>query len=548
MKKLLYISIILACTACSYQSEEADLVIHNAKIYAVDEGFNVYKAMAIKDGKILELGAEREILNKYNAKETFNAGAYTIYPGFIDAHCHFYKYGLSLQQVNLVGTGSWEEVLEKCVWHHQQHPTEWITGRGWDQNDWANNAFPDNTELDSLFPNNPVLIRRVDGHAAIANTIALQQAGITTETNIEGGIVEVKNGQLTGLLVDNAVDAVLDIIPEPSQEESIRALMNAQDNCFAVGLTTVDDAGLDKEDIELIDQLHQQNTLKMRVYAMVSDTKENLEHYLGTGPIKTERLNVRSFKFYADGALGSRGACLLEPYADVDSTHYGLMLSEEAHFKQCAQDLFDQGFQMNTHCIGDSANRLMLDIYGSVLGGTNDYRWRIEHAQVIAPNDFEKFAAYTIIPSVQSTHCTSDMYWAGDRVGPERVKGAYAYKKLLQQNGLVALGTDFPVEDIAPLKTFYAAVARKDAKGYPGGGFQKEHALTRQEALKGMTIWAALSNFEEYEKGSLEPGKYADFVMLEKDILEIPEEELLQVKVIATYVNGESVYNANAIQ
>jgi predicted amidohydrolase YtcJ len=324
-------------------------------------------------------------------------------------------------------------------------------------------------------------------------------------------------------------------------------------------LTTVDDAGLMKYEIDAIDELQKQGKLKMRVYAMLSDSTPNYKYYLEKGPYKTDRLNVCSFKFYADGALGSRGACLLKPYADK-KVWKGFLLNTPDHFSEKAKIMIDKGFQMNTHCIGDSAVRLLQHIYmfpygykenkdGSIsMTICNDClsskkaRWRIEHYQVINRKDLEN--AQNVIPSVQPTHATSDMYWAKDRLGNERVKYAYAYKDLLKAAGLLALGTDFPVEDISPFKTFYAAVFRKDSKGFPEGGFQMENALTREETIKGMTIWAAYSNFEEKEKGSLEKGKFADFVILDTDIMKCSEKNILTSKVLSTYLNGEKVYSA----
>jgi len=538
---LITILILTSLSSC-LMKEETDLIIHNATIYTVDNTFSKAAAMAVKDGKIIAIGAEREILNKYKAKEAIDAGTRPVYPGFIDAHCHFLGYGLSLQQVDLVGTKSFDEVIEKVVVFSKNNTSVWITGRGWDQNDWEVKEFPNKEKLDSLFPNTPVFLKRIDGHAALINSEALTRAGITAETKTDGGIIEVKNGELTGILIDNAIDLVSSRFPPPSKEQITKAFQNAEKDCFAVGLTTVDDAGLDKEIIDLIDSLHREGLLKMRIYAMINPARENLDYYSENGQLKTDRLNVRSFKFYADGALGSRGACLIEPYSD-EPGNSGLLLNDAEYLKQMAQKIYDMEFQMNTHCIGDSANRLMLDIYGEILKGTNDKRWRIEHAQVIHPTDFEKFARYNIIPSVQPTHATSDMYWAEDRLGPERVKGAYAYKQLLEQNGMIALGTDFPVEDIKPLNTFYAAVSRKDNRSFPEGGYQIENALTREEALRGMTIWAAIANFEENEKGSLEVGKFADFVILDGDIMKTPLDKIQNIKVVSAFVNGEEVHS-----
>ncbi|MBL4669975.1 MAG: amidohydrolase [Flavobacteriales bacterium] len=563
----IYITLFLGIISCS-NTEQADLIIHNAKIYTVNDLFDIAEAMVITDGKIVAIGPEHEIRNKYNATKTIDAKKQTIYPGFIDAHCHFVGYALNLKKVNLVGTTSFDDVIKRVIDFSKNNSDEWIIGRGWDQNDWDIKEFPTKEKLDSLFPTRPVFLTRIDGHAAIANAEALRRANITSITKVEGGIITFnikKNGETitidhninvsetsfqnkyqpepTGILLDNALGLIHKVIPQPTILDIEVALLNAQHNLFAVGITTVDDAGLSKDTINLIDQLQQDGKLKMKVYAMISGNENMLNYYLEKGPYKTEMLTVNSFKFYADGALGSRGACLLQPYSDIiENEHYGLLINEADFFNKYAPLLYEKGFQMNTHCIGDSANRLILDVYAKVLKGVNDKRWRIEHAQVIHSNDFEKFRDYTIIPSVQSTHATSDMYWAKDRLGKERVKTAYAYKDLLNQNGIIALGTDFPVEDISPIKTFYAAIARKDSKGYPENGYQMENALTREEALKGMTIWAAIANFEENEKGSLEVGKSADFVLLNNDIMTTSEENILKVKVVQTFINGENVF------
>ena len=392
-----------------------------------------------------------------------------------------------------------------------------------------------------MFPDRPVLLRRVDGHAAIANKAALDLAGIKPGDNLTGGEIEEMEGTLTGILIDNAIGLVGAKIPSSTDDQLKKGLLEAQANCFAMGLTTIDDCGLGFETVESIKKLQEAGKLKMRVYVMLSDEKKNYDYATKTGMIKTDKLNVRSFKVYGDGALGSRGACLLEPYADKPG-HYGFLLSNPAHFDSVANWIYDKGWQMCTHAIGDSGNRTMLNIYARYLKGKNDRRWRIEHAQIINRYDFNLFGANSIIPSVQPTHATSDMYWAGDRVGSVRITGAYAYKQLLNENGWLPLGTDFPVEDISTFKTFYAAVVRKDAKGWPENGYQMENALSREETLKGMTIWAAKSNFEENEKGSLEKEKFADFVILDADLMKVAPEKILDVKVLKTFLGGEKVY------
>ncbi|MFT2011484.1 amidohydrolase [Pontibacter sp. 13R65] len=522
---------------------KADLLIYNGNIYTVNDQFDKAESFAIKDGKILEVGTTVDLQAKYQATEQVDAAGKTIYPGFIDAHSHFYRYGLSLQSADLVGTGSFKEVVQQVVRHMQQHPAaDWITGRGWDQNDWPVKEFPTKDTLDLLFPDTPVILNRIDGHAALANQKALDLADVTPQTTLVGGIVEVKNGKLTGILIDNAVNVVTSKIPEPDAEEQRQALLNAEKNCFAVGLTSLADAGLDKANIDLMDKLQKLNELQIRIYAMLNPSQENQDHYFKHGIYKTDRLHVRSFKIYSDGALGSRGASLLQPYQDRLG-HFGFLLASQQEFRNIASLLHQHGFQMNTHAIGDSANRLLLDIYGEVLGGQNDKRWRIEHAQIINPADMAKFGRYSIVPSVQPTHATSDMYWAGERLGTHRLPHAYPYKELLQQNGYLALGSDFPVEDINPVFGFHAAVARQDAEQYPPGGFQMENSLTREEALRGTTIWAAKANFEEKEKGSIEPGKFADFVIVDRDLMTIAPEKMRDLKVLSTYINGKLVYH-----
>jgi len=543
MKFLPILFLLISFSSCM-KTENVDLIVHNGNIVSVTEDSLIYEAMAIKDGRIVAVGKEQQILNKYSATESIDLQSDWVYPGFIDAHCHFLGYGLSLQQVELKESNSFSEVVERCVEYNKTKISTWIEGRGWDHTTWSDQTFPNKKELDEKFPNTPVLLRRVDGHMAIANQSALNIAGITVETEILGGFIEVIDGKLTGVVSDNAVDHIRNFIPKPSEKQKKKALLDAQRNCFAVGLTTVDDAGLNKSDVQLIENLEKSEELKMRIYIMLSDNKENFDYYLDTvgGPYKTERVNVGGFKFYGDGALGSRGACLLRPYTDVDSTHYGMLLNTPDYFKEKAQLVYDKGFQMCTHSIGDSTSRLILNIYGDILGGENDKRWRIEHAQVVDSVDFKLFKEFNIIPSVQPTHATSDMRWARLRLGKTRTRFGYAYKKLLYQNDFIALGTDFPIENISPIETFYAAVARKNKNGMPKNGFQIENALSRWETLKGMTIWAALSNFEENEKGSLEVNKVADFIVLDRNILTVPEDEILETQVKATYINGELVY------
>jgi predicted amidohydrolase YtcJ len=544
MKLLFVLATFLPAFTFSQNKTTVDLVVYNTRIYTVDARFSTAEAMAVDKGRIVATGSSNTILKQYAGRQQQDLKGRFVYPGFIDAHAHFFNYGMELNKVDLTGTNSWDSCLARVtafVKTKNITPGKWITGRGWDQNDWNEKSFPDKTALDALFPDNPILLTRIDGHAAIANSAALKKAGVQPGQTLIGGDVEVKNGTLTGILIDNAVDLVSDKIPGATMAEMRRGLLDAQERCFAAGLTTIDDCGLPFMTLGMIEKMQQEGSLKMRLYIMLSDAPANFNYLIKRGPIQTERLTVRSFKVYADGALGSRGACLLEPYHDKPG-HMGFLLSQPEHFDSVAALIYKHGFQMCTHAIGDSGNRSILNIYGKYLKGKNDLRWRIEHAQVVNKADFGLFGRYGIIPSIQPTHATSDMYWAGDRLGKEREKGAYAWKYLLRQNGWLPLGTDFPVEDISPLKTFYAATIRKDAKGWPAKGYQPENALNRMETLRGMTIWAARSNFEETVKGSLEKGKMADFVVLNTDLMACKPEQILQTVVVSTFVNGEAVF------
>ena len=534
------IFLLVFFAACN-RKEHVDTILRNGKVYTVDSAFSIAEAFAVKDGKIIAVGTNAGILDRFAAKDTIDAHGNPVYPGFIDAHAHFVGYGRALFEVNLYDCKTWEEVVNRVKIFAAAHPAEtWIRGRGWDQNKWPLKEFPVNTMLNDLFPDKPVLLERVDGHAVVANAKALSLAGITTETKIDGGAIELMNGKLTGTLVDNAVDLVTKIIPPASRSDYEKWLLAAQKNCFAQGLTTITDCGLMYYDVAMIDTLQQQGMLRMRLYVMLSDDTANFSRFLKRGPYKTDRLFVKGIKAYADGALGSRGACLIAPYFDKPGWS-GFLLHPLSHYDSLAKLLISTDFQLCTHAIGDSGNRMVLMVYNKYLKTKNDRRWRIEHAQVVNSEDFKLFGKASVIPSVQPTHATSDMYWAGERLGLQRLRGAYAYAQLLKQNGWIALGTDFPVEDISPIKTFYAAVVRKDAKGYPPGGFQKENALTRDQALRGMTIWAAKADFLEKEVGSIEKGKKADFVILDADIIHAPESALLNIRVINTYVAGKNV-------
>ena len=535
-KKLLFL-LLISFTSCS---EKVDLIVHNATIYSVDPYNTKYSSLAVKDGKFKYVGGD-EILSKFSSQNIINAQGLPIYPGFIDSHAHFYDLGYYLNQVDLKNTQSIEEVIERVVEFDAENNTNFILGRGWDQNDWINKTFPTNTLLNEIFPDKPVVLRRIDGHAYLVNDSALKLAGINNLTKVEGGEIVKIGNKLTGVLIDNSMRLVDNIIPEPSKEESIQALLSAQDLAFKYGLTTISDAGLTKEQIYLIDELQKDGALKIKIYAMIENDPSSLEHFLELGPYKTDRLNVRSVKVYVDGALGSRGALLIDDYSDRKGFK-GIIRTPIDSINKLALKLSGTKFQMNTHAIGDKANRVVLNAYRDALFDFRDPRWRIEHAQVIAKEDFELFNP-KIIPSVQPTHATSDMYWLNDRIGDNRANHAYAFKELLDKSKAIAFGTDFPVEDISPIMTFYSSVARKDINGYPDEGFQMENSINRINALTAMTRWGAFANFEEDEKGTIEIAKDADFIILDNDLITSAENRIPLTNIVATFINGELVFN-----
>lgn len=540
--RLLFIFFALVLFAACSSRKTADLIVHNAVVYTADSAFTTAQSFAVKDGNFLAVGTSENILNQFQSDSIIDLNGQPVYPGFYDPHAHFLGLGQVLDQADLVGANSYDEVIQRLKAFYKKHPDVlWLIGRGWDQNDWPDKQFPSKEKLDAAFPNIPVCLTRVDGHAVLINSKAIRLAKITPTTHVPGGEVVLARNEPTGVLVDNAMGLIRRIIPQPDDQDKERMLLAAQKLCLSLGLTTVSDAGLNRKDIELVEKLHRDNKLKIRDYVMISLGEPNLDYYLKRGPFQTDRLTVRSFKVYADGALGSRGACLRKPYNDRPETAGFLLLSPN-ELERALTLLAKSEFQANTHCIGDSANHLILDLYGKLLTKTNNRRWRIEHAQVISPDDFQKFNRYSVIPSVQPTHATSDMYWATDRLGSVRVKGAYAFKDLMKQNGFIAFGSDFPVESPNPLYGFHAAVARVDAKGYPAGGYQMENAVDRASALKAMTSWAAYANFEDHLRGSIAPGKQADFVVLQQDIMKIPASQLRDVTVLQTWINGEKLF------
>ncbi len=541
MRHLSFLGLLLI--GCHWAKEPVDLVIRNAHIVCLDGAGTQVQAMAIHEGQIVALGKEHEILNAYRGLIVEDVQGATVYPGLIDAHSHLLGYALNLAHTDLVGTTSWEEVVSQLKEEHIQSTTPWVRGRGWDQNDWSLSDFPDREALDELFPNRPVALQRIDGHAVIANRHALELTRLWNAKSLPGGeILRRPDGTPTGVLIDGAADSLLARIPKPSPATKTEALRTAAQRLVACGLTTVTDAGLDVDDIALLDSLHQTGDLKLRVVAMANPTEPNFQAMSERGGWDTPRLKAQSFKFYMDGALGSRGAALLEPYDDRPG-HRGLLLQSMDAYEAQLRRIHADGFQAATHAIGDSAARLVLGAYERVLSGPNDHRWRVEHAQVIHPDDLNRFGTSSIIPSVQPTHATSDMYWAGVRLGRGRIRRAYAYADLRDQLGMIPLGTDFPVEDVDPRKTFLAAVARQDAARYPEEGFHVDQALTPRDAMLGMTLWAALASRMDTLTGSLEVGKRADFVITNRDWLKLSDpHEVLNAQILQTFIDGEQVH------
>ncbi len=529
---------ILFLISCSHKTKvQADTIYFNGHIITMDDSMPDASVVIVDKGKIIAVG-DSTLLAQYDCKSgsKIDVKQQFLYPGLIDAHCHFYGYAATLMSCNLVGTKSWEEVILKLDSFSKNTSSEWITGRGWDQNDWVNKTFPTNESLNQLFPNRPVMLKRIDGHAVICNKKALDLGMIDESTNVVGGEIIKENGHLTGVLVDNAADLIKPI--PPSQNEMVAALQKAEKECFSLGLTTLADAGLDLQTCLLLDSLGKAGTLNIYLYLMLNPTPDGLKYAQTRGILENDHTKICSFKLYGDGALGSRGAMLKQPYCDRKG-HSGMLINDIAYFdKWCSDVKSTTKYQVNTHCIGDSANKLLLEIYGKYLKGKNDERWRIEHAQIVDPKDLYLFEKYSIIPSVQPTHATSDGPWAKDRLCNSRMKGAYAYQTLLRQNGYLPLGTDFPVEYLNPLFTFYSAVYRENANDPEMEPFQMEEKLTPLQALKGMTIWAAKACRLEHRKGSIAVGKDADFVIMDTNLLKASKEEVLKTIIITTVRNG----------
>jgi len=514
---LLQLIICVTILSSCYKGIEVDLVVHNAKIHTMNDKDQVVDAMAIKDGKIIEVGPNHQITNKYRSEKIIDAGGREIYPGLTDAHGHILAYMKQKLSVDLVGCKSYQEMTERIKKYQNSKKRKVIVGRGWDQSLWGKKDLPTNEILNQIFPDIPICLYRIDGHAALVNDAMIQKAGILGTEKIEGGIIHLREGKPTGLLVDNAMNKITSQIPEFSEKEKIEAIEEIQEELLQFGITGVHEAGIEHKDIAFFKKLIGKGILNLNLYAMLLPSKENFAFAEKNGPYQNKNLTIRSFKVYGDGALGSRGALLKKPYED-EHDHYGVLTCSREEMLKIAGICDKTGYQMNTHAIGDSTNAILLQLYQTVYSKNKDHRWRIEHAQVIDPNDIALFGQFGVFPSVQPTHAVSDQRWAEDRLGKNRMKGAYAYKSLLNSYGMLAIGTDFPVELTNPFLTIHAAVQRRDKQNEPTPGFYANEAISLLDCLKGMTIWAAFSSFDEARLGSLESGKDATFAIFEKPI------------------------------
>lgn len=545
MKFLVFFLLLLLVSAC-IKGESVDLIIHNAKVHTMDNTNTVFEAVAIKDGIIVEVGAERQILNKYRADEFIDAGLRDVYPGFIDAHGHILSYARQKISVDLVGCKSFDELLVRIEKYQSKHNRKFIIGRGWDQSLWKNTEMPNNQRLNELFPDIPVCLFRIDGHALLANDVLIQQSNVLEkvaadeELSSGGYFMYDTNSVFTGVMVDNAMNPILDILPDFPESELREAIAEVQSELFMYGITGVHEAGLQFEELQLLKKMVDDDQLRLNIYGMLLPTAHNIAFAKENGIYTHKNLLVRSFKVYGDGALGSRGAFLKAAYSDHHD-HHGYLTTSLRRMQEIAQLSQEIGYQMNTHAIGDSTNRVLLELYGAIYSHNPDHRWRIEHAQIVDPVDFSLFAQSGVFPSVQPTHAVSDQRWAIDRLGSERMKSAYAYRSLLEQFGMLAIGTDFPVEHTDPFMTIHAAVTRTNSENFPTGGFLPDEQITLEQCLRGMTIWAAFAAFQENELGSIEKGKDATLVVFERPVK--VQEIYTPNFAHTTFIKGKKVYS-----
>jgi predicted amidohydrolase YtcJ len=545
---VLFAVAMLAASRSSHAEDGADLLLRHGVFYPVQPPGRVEGSLAVRGGRIVYLGPDAGAEKLRGPKtRVIDLNGRAVTPGLIDAHSHLVGLGEALEQVDLVGTASYEEVVRKVAEAARRLPAgSWVRGRGWDQNDWPDKRLPTQEALSAAVPDHPVWLERVDGHAALVNAKAMGILGMDANTQDPSGgrFLRDDAGRPTGVLVDNAMGAVGGRMPEPSMEDRRRTLRKAADHCVAVGLTTVTDMGIGDGDYQAYSALRKAGELPLRAALFLTDNSRLLAHWFQRGPeIDPEaRLTVRGVKMYIDGALGSRGAALVEPYSD-DPNNLGLLVSTGDHLAEVSRQALAKGFQVGIHAIGDRGGLVALDAMEQAFGGPRpEARFRLEHAQMLRLEDIERMAKLGVIASMQPTHATSDMPWAGDRVGPRRIEGAYAWRKVLKAGGRLALGSDFPVESADPRLGLYAAITRQDLQGNPKGGWMPGERLTREEALRGFTLDAAWSLFLEKEVGSLEVGKRADLVVFARDPMTVPEAEIPKAEIDYTLVDGKVVY------
>lgn len=532
----------------------ADLIVTGATVHTVDDAQPHAQAFAVRGGRFVYVGSPAGALAlRGSHTEVLDLPGRTVLPGLIDAHLHLTGLGLDLQEADLYGVNSPAELVARTLAFAKTSPDRWIRGDGWDQNRWPDKAFPTHDELSRAFPDRPVVLGRVDGHALLANATAMALAGITAATPDPAGgrIVRDARGVPTGVFIDNAMHALEAAVPPPSPAQLERAIRAAAAQANRWGLTTVAEPGVSAAMLAAHQRIVDAGAATLRHYAMLSDDPGLIAGYLASGPVVAANGGlrwIRSIKLFADGALGSRGAALLAPYSD-DPGNSGLLRISRAHVQDVRERALRAGFQTCVHAIGDRANRLVLDAFEAALRTVPvaDPRLRIEHAQVLAQADIPRFAQLGVIPSMQTTHQISDMGWAQARLGPERVRGAYAWRSLLESGVIIANGTDAPVEPVNPLRTFHAAIAREDETNSPPGGWYPQQRMNRNEALKSMTLWAAHANFMDEVTGSIAPGKFADFVVMDRDWLSAAPEAIMGTTIVGTYLGGVRVYDGSSV-
>jgi len=564
LRAFLLLSLIVSCTVSGQTGAGSSglLLITGGPIITLDDSRPEVEALLVREGRISAMGSLEQVLSEpgSNEAERFDLRGEVLYPGFVDGHAHLVGIGMNRMQVDLMGTQSYQAVIQRVEAFVKKNPIadgEWIEGRGWDQNDWPQKRFPSHELLSRAFPFTPVVLSRVDGHAILANRKAMELAGVDASTpDPDGGaILRDGEGRPTGVFIDNAESLIMQVVPQAGPEKVEQAVRLAAKTLQEAGIVAIHDAGIDIDTVEICQRLAEAGELGIRVYGMVpGSSQRQLDTWLERGPMidPTGQVTVRAIKLYGDGALGSRGAALLADYSD-DAGNQGLLVTPAERIQSVSERALEAGFQVCTHAIGDRANRLVLDAYEAAFeahrargGNPGDHRFRVEHAQVLSPEDIPRFRQLGVIPSMQTQHQTSDGPWAEERLGPQRVRGAYAWRSLLETGVVICGGSDAPVEVLDPIASFRAGVTRTDADGWPDGGWYAEQSMTRREALLHLTAWPAYAAFQEERTGVLRPGVRADFTVLDADLRAMPETQLDEARVTGTIFAGKVVFRARA--